>query len=78
MTGFKFENIHGQISSPLVHFNVKNCIGEIGKNVKNEILASTSVLSYMYLGGEMIKVSGFGYLHVVVWVEWWFIRTQIQ
>ena len=41
-----------------MHFNVKNCIGEIGKIVKNEILASTSVLSY--LGGEMIKVSGLG------------------
>ena len=53
-----FKNIHGQISSLLVHFNVKNCIGEIGKIVKNEILASTSVLSY--LGGEMIKVSGLG------------------
>ena len=47
-----------KISSLLVHFNVKNCIGEIGKIVKNEILASTSVLSY--LGGEMIKVSGLG------------------
>ena len=46
------------MSSPPVHFNVKNCIGEIGKIVKNEILASTSVLSY--LGGEMIKVSGLG------------------
>ena len=41
-----------------MHFNVKNCIEEIGKIVKNEILASTSVLSY--LGGEMIKVSGLG------------------
>ena len=51
-----FKNIHGQISSPLVHFNVKHCIGVIGKIVKNEILASTSVLSY--LAGEMIKVSG--------------------
>ena len=46
------------MSSPLVHFNVKNYFGEIGKIVKNEILASTSVLSY--LGGEMIKVSGLG------------------
>ena len=55
-TVFKFKNIHGQISSPLVHFNVTHCIGEIGKIVKNEIIASTSVLSY--LGGEMIKVSG--------------------
>ena len=53
-----FKNIHGQISSPLVHFNVKNYIGEIGKIVKNGILASTSVLSY--LGGEMIKVSRLG------------------
>ena len=55
-----FKNIHGQISSPLVQFNVnkKKCIGEIGKIVKNEILASTSVLSH--LGGEMIKVSGVG------------------
>ena len=41
-----------------MHFNVQNCIGEIGKNVKNEILASISLLSY--LGGEMIKVSGLG------------------
>ena len=41
-----------------MHFNVKNYIGEIGKSDKNEILASTSVLSY--LGGEMIKVSGLG------------------
>ena len=47
------KNIHGQISSPLVHFNVKHCIGEIGKIVKNEILASTSVLSY--LGGKWLK-----------------------
>ena len=38
--------------------NVKHCIGDIGKIVKNEILASTSVLSY--LGGEMIKVSRLG------------------
>ena len=36
----------------------KNCIGEVGKIVKNEILASTSVLSF--LGGEMNKVSGLG------------------
>ena len=58
MTVFKFQNIHGQISSLLMHFNVqKKCIGETGKIVKNEIFASTSVLSYMYLGGEMIKVS---------------------
>ena len=41
-----------------MHFNVQNCIGEIGKIVKNEILASTSVL--FYLGGEMIKLSGLG------------------
>ena len=41
-----------------MHFNVKNCIGEIGKIVKTKILASTSVLSC--LGGEMIKVSGLG------------------
>ena len=41
-----------------MHFNVKKCNGEMGKIVKNEILASTSVLSY--LGGEMIKVSGLG------------------
>ena len=59
MTVFlSLKNIHGQISSPLVHFHVKHYIGEIGKFVKNEILASTSVLSY--LGGEMIKVSGLG------------------
>ena len=32
------------------------CIGEVGKIVKNEIIASTSFLSC--LGGEMIKVSG--------------------
>ena len=53
-----FKNIHCQISSPLVHFNVKNCIGKMGKIVKNEIFASTSVLSY--LDGEMIKVFGLG------------------
>ena len=41
-----------------MHFNVKNCIGGIRKIVKNEILASTSVLSY--LGGELIEVSGLG------------------
>ena len=58
MIVFKFQNIHSQISSPLVHFNIKNYIGEIGKIVKNEILASTNVLSY--LGGEMNKVSGLG------------------
>ena len=58
MTVSSFRNIHGQISSPPVHFNVKNCIGEIGKIVKNEILASTSVLSYLDV--EMIKVSALG------------------
>ena len=51
-----FKNIHGQITSSLVHFNVNNCIGEIGKIVKKEILSSASVLSY--LGGEIIEVSG--------------------
>ena len=55
---FQDQKINGQISSPLVHFNVKNYIGKIGKIVKNKILASTRVLAY--LGGEMIKVSGFG------------------
>ena len=71
-----FKNIHGQIFSPLVHFSVKNCIGEIGIIVKNEILASTSVLSY--LGWEMIKVSGLGICMGVIWVEWWVITSQIQ
>ena len=56
MTVFKFQKYSRSISSPLVRFNVKNCIGEIEKIVKNEVLASTSVLPY--LGGEMIKVSG--------------------
>ena len=59
MTVFKFQKYSQSNISPLVHFNVKNCVGEIGKIVKNEIFASTStVLSY--LGGEMIKVSGLG------------------
>ena len=59
MTVFKFQkySIHGQISSPLVHFNVKKSIGEIGKFVKIEILASTSI---SYLDGEMIKIPGLG------------------
>ena len=56
MTVFKFQKYSR--SNILVHFNVNNCIGEIGKIVKNEILAGTSVLSY--LGEEMIKVSGLG------------------
>ena len=33
-------------------------IGKIGKMVKNEMLASTSILSF--LGGEMITVSEMG------------------
>ena len=55
-----------QISSPLVHFNVKKCIdiGEIGKIVKKEILASTSVLSY--LGGGNESSIWIGYLHGVI------------
>ena len=41
-----------------MHFNVTKYIGEIENIVKNKILASTSVLSY--LDEEMIKVSGWG------------------
>ena len=53
MTVFKFQKY-----SRSNIFPTKNCIGEIRKIVKNEILASTNFLSY--LGGEMIKVSGLG------------------
>ena len=44
--------------------------------VKNEILASTSILSF--LDGEMIKISGLGTDFGVVFVEWRCIRTQIK
>ena len=56
------------VKPPLVNFNVQNCIRKIGKNVKNGILASTSLLSY--LGGEMIKVPGLGTYIGAVLVEW--------
>ena len=36
------KNIQDQMSAPPVHFYVIISIGEIGKIVKNEILASTS------------------------------------
>ena len=58
MTVFKFQKYSRSHIFPLVYCNVKNCIGEVRKIVKNETLASTSVLSY--LGGEMIKESGLG------------------
>ena len=54
MTEIKFE----KYSRSKVCFNVIISIREIGKIVKNEILASTTILSF--LGGEMIKVSGLG------------------
>ena len=40
------KNIQDQKSAPPVHFNVIISIGEIGKIVKNEILASTSILTF--------------------------------
>ena len=39
-----------------LNFNAKIFIAKMEKKAKNQILASTTVLSY--LGGEMIKISG--------------------
>ena len=44
--------------------------------VKNEILASTSILSFV--GGEMVKISGLGTDLGLVYVELGFIRPKIQ
>ena len=40
------KNIQDQKSAPPVHFNVIISVGEIGKIVKNDILASTSILTF--------------------------------
>ena len=56
MTAIKFENIRGRKSAQPGHFNELISITKIGKIAKNEILASTSILSF--LGREMIQFSG--------------------
>ena len=40
------KNIQDQKSAPPVNFNVTISIAEIGKIVKNKILASTSILTF--------------------------------
>ena len=52
------KNILGPKSSPPVHFNATDLHCKIGITVKNEILASTSIL--IFLGLEIIKLSGLG------------------
>ena len=52
------KNIRDQRSVPPVHFNEIISIGKIGEIVKKEILATTSISSF--LGREMIKISEFG------------------
>ena len=51
-------------------------IGKLEKLVKNEFLPIISFLSF--LGGELIKKSKLPTEFWVVWVEWGFIRSQIQ
>ena len=54
----KFENIRGQKSAPPMHFNVTDLHCLDRKKVKNKILASTTIISF--LDSQMIKSSGLG------------------
>ena len=51
------KNIQDQKSAPPMHFNVIFSIGEIGKIVKNEILASTSILSISFWYSVVLYIS---------------------
>ena len=51
MTAIKFEKYP-------MHFNVTDSIAKIGKMIKDEILASTGILSFW--GREIIKLPGLG------------------
>ena len=53
--------IRGRKSAPPMHFNVTelHCLDrKKGKIVKNKVLASTTILSF--LGSKMINISGLG------------------